>query len=464
MSSWGRSFARRAVVPSLIAGALVLPAALLAQDGSAEALLKASGKGDLGAVQALLQQGVSPNAANDKGYTGLMEAARTGKLEVVDALIKAGAEVNARSKDGSTAALRAVFGAQADTLERLVKAGADVKLANAKGETPFQYAVGNATANVRPEIIAALRKGGVDVRSETVRGEPALVYAISSLQEKTVAALLNAGADPNVKNAKGRPAVVLVAERAEMADHAKMMAALIAAGVDVNARDERGRSALEVAVDVAPVDYKNEGNRKNAATVVYMLASRGADGASVSAARELAIKKTYVTFDTTISQGVSAAARKGTAPQAGASSAAPGRTAAASVPLGKPSALDTPRFKTMLPAGWEVAADDLERMGMMTVQRKGSGGAEGVYFKFEGPNWQGTPEKEIASFAQKEKGTPPEKVVVNGIEFFRTSYEAFGTRQTMLIAKQGTTKVTLTVLGDAAGPAVRTILDALVLK
>jgi ankyrin repeat protein len=463
MITRGRPLARHAFLACLLAGAVALPAALAAQDKSAEALIKAAAKGELAAVQSLLQQGVGPDSANAKGHTALMEAARTGKREVVDALIAAGADVNARGKDGSTAALRAVFAAQAGTLAQLVAAGADVKAANAKGETPFQLAVGNATANVRPELVAVLAKGGVDVKSETVKGEPALIYAIGSLQEKTVAALLKAGADPDVKNAKGRPAVVLVAESAEMADHVKMMGALIAAGADVNARDERGRSALEVAVDVSSLDYKKEASRRNAATVAYMLASRGADGDSVRSARDFAVQKTYVLFDTMIYEGVKEAAKKGRSARSSAAPAASGRRAAPA-PAGKPKPLDTGRFTTLLPAGWEVAADDLERMGMLTLQRKGSGGKEGVYFKFEGPNWAGTPETEIAGFAKRQKGTPAEKRVANGIEFFQTTYEAYGSRQTMLVTKQGTTKVTLTVLGDAASPAVRTILDALVLK
>lgn len=454
---------RLTLLAVFLAGALAPPASLVAQDKSAEALVKAAAKGDLAAVQALLGQGISANAANAKGYTALMEAARTGKSDVVDALIKAGADVDARSNDGSTAALRAVFAAQAGTLGRLVAAGADTKAANAKGETPFQFAVANATANVRPEIIGLLAKGGVDVKLETIKGEPALLYAIGSLQENTVAALLKAGADPNVRNAKGRPAVVLVAEHAQMAEHVKMMGALIAAGVDVNARDERGRSALEMAVDVPSLDYKKEAARKNAATVAYMLASRGADDASVTAARDFAIRKTYVLFDTMIWEGVKEAGKKGRSARAAA--AAPKRgSAAVPRPAGKPTPLETSRFKTLLPAGWEVAADDLDKMGMMTVQRKGSAGKEAVYFKFEGPNWQGSPEKDVAAFARQQKGSPAQKVVANGIEFYQTRYDAYGTRQALMVTRHGTTKVTLTVLGDADSASVRTILDALALK
>ncbi len=195
-----------------------------------------------------------------------------------------------------------------------------------------------------------------------------------------------------------------------------------------------------------------------------MLASHGADSASVGAARDFVIKKSYVLFDTMISDGVREASKQRSATRTSTAPAAPGKAAASSAPAGKPKALDTGRFATHLPSDWEVAADDLERMGMLTVQRKGSGGAEAVYFKFEGPNWSGTPRQAIADFAKGQKGTPPEKAEANQIEFFLTAYEAFGTRQPMPITKKGTTKVTLTVLGDPTSPAVKTSLGGLVLK
>ncbi|HSM14253.1 MAG TPA: hypothetical protein VLA66_09305, partial [Thermoanaerobaculia bacterium] len=68
----------------------------------------------------------------------------------------------------------------------------------------------------------------------------------------------------------------------------------------------------------------------------------------------------------------------GATPQPAAESAAPAEAAA---PAAEP--LDTAKFATVLPEGWEIAADDLESMGMMTITRKNSGD-KGVYLKFEG--------------------------------------------------------------------------------
>lgn len=129
--------------------------------------------------------------------------------------------------------------------------------------------------------------------------------------------------------------------------------------------------------------------------------------------------------------------------------------------------LDTARFSTVLPEGWEVMADDLDAMGMMTLARKGTSGAEGVYFKFEGNgNWTDTAENAVASFATSQEGSEPAVLTANGIDWVFTSYRAYGTDQTMMVTGHEGTKVTVTVMGPAydASPAVQAILNSLVLK
>jgi hypothetical protein len=54
--------------------------------------MTAAGNGHLGAVQALLENGVNCNAADDYDDTVLVKAAGSGNVQVVQALLAAGAD------------------------------------------------------------------------------------------------------------------------------------------------------------------------------------------------------------------------------------------------------------------------------------------------------------------------------------------------------------------------------------
>lgn len=104
---------------------------------------------------------------------------------------------------------------------------------------------------------------------------------------------------------------------------------------------------------------------------------------------------------------------------------------------------------------------------MVTLTKKGSGGKVGIYFKAEGAgNWAGTPQEAIASFAEQKGGSAPETTVLNDIEWVSTTYEAFGTEQTMMVTKKDGSKITVTLLGGdySENPAAKMFLDSLVLK
>jgi serine/threonine-protein phosphatase 6 regulatory ankyrin repeat subunit B len=90
------------------------------------ALIRASKKGHLEVVQALLGHNADPNAMKSDGFTALWLAAKGGHLEVVQALIGHDADPNqAQTSDGSTALMissenghlevvQALFGHKAD--------------------------------------------------------------------------------------------------------------------------------------------------------------------------------------------------------------------------------------------------------------------------------------------------------------------------------------------------------------
>lgn len=127
--------------------------------------------------------------------------------------------------------------------------------------------------------------------------------------------------------------------------------------------------------------------------------------------------------------------------------------------------IDKATFSTVLPEGWEILADDFDRMGLMTLAEKGTGGSQGVYLKFE-KGFNGDPMKNIEKFAAKYEGSAPETTVRAGIPWARTSYTYNGITQSLNITAHGGQKVTFTVMGDAydASPGVKAIFDGLKFK
>lgn len=126
--------------------------------------------------------------------------------------------------------------------------------------------------------------------------------------------------------------------------------------------------------------------------------------------------------------------------------------------------VETQYFKTVLPEGWEIMANDMESMGLMTLAQKGTGGSQGVYLKFEGGGkFSGDPMKAIEKFSASYDGTPAESVSRNGIDWARTSYTYNGIDQSLNITANAGYKVTFTVMGRdyEADPGVKAVFDSL---
>lgn len=69
----------------------------------ANALFNAIGKGRLGSVRALLQQGVNPNVKTKAGQTPLMYATAKGYGDIIQLLVSRGADVKSTDSEGLTA-------------------------------------------------------------------------------------------------------------------------------------------------------------------------------------------------------------------------------------------------------------------------------------------------------------------------------------------------------------------------
>lgn len=88
-------------------------------------LMRASARGDLGEVKALLTKGAEPNhQSSEQGVTALMCAAYFGHLDVVKVLVAKGAKVDLKDRNGGGAIDWAVAGDKTDVDQWLQSKGA----------------------------------------------------------------------------------------------------------------------------------------------------------------------------------------------------------------------------------------------------------------------------------------------------------------------------------------------------
>jgi len=171
---------------------------------------------DLKAVQSLLQQGASPNAANSDGntLTALMAAAQNGCSDIVKLLLDAGAKVNARALsvsgvqanvlDGITALSSAASSENAAVVRMLLEHGADFHAQTSNGATVMLYASTD-------EIVQIFLDRGLDINAHDKHGYTLLIRSAEweGVHRPSVAFLLEHGADPNAKTDDGTTALKL---------------------------------------------------------------------------------------------------------------------------------------------------------------------------------------------------------------------------------------------------------------
>jgi hypothetical protein len=106
-------------------------------------LMQASGKGDLGEVEALLNTRADPNARDSSGWTALMYATQAQRSDVIRKLLDTGADPRISSYQGETAVMAAAtaFYQPEEKLRLLLTAGAGVNEQNREGQTALMYAV-----------------------------------------------------------------------------------------------------------------------------------------------------------------------------------------------------------------------------------------------------------------------------------------------------------------------------------
>ena len=153
---------------------------------------------DASALQAALDQGISPNATQADGTTALMYAVLYSDLNCTRILLEKGADVNRRNEAGATSLMWSVH--DPAKVRLLLDRGAQVNVASKEKRTAL--------------LIAARQDGAAEV----------------------VSMLLAAGADPNAVDSMGGTALMLAADAGDV----EVMGMLVKRGAKIDQRASAG--------------------------------------------------------------------------------------------------------------------------------------------------------------------------------------------------------------------------------
>ncbi|MFN8180081.1 MAG: ankyrin repeat domain-containing protein [bacterium] len=170
---------------------------------------------DEAVMEALLDEGAMPDAADRQGETPLHAAVERGRLDATRILLSRGARVDVADEYGTTPLHRA-DGAR--VAELLLDASAPLDPPDREGRTPLHQAI----AAARDDVVDLLLERGASLAVADHDGLTALHLAAAAGRALIVEKLLDEGADANVRDAEGRTPLFW----ATAAGHTHVMATL----------------------------------------------------------------------------------------------------------------------------------------------------------------------------------------------------------------------------------------------
>lgn len=222
---------------------LGITAVLAQQPGGTESLdeqlTDAAYKGDVDAVQSLLQRGASVNAVRATGMTALMEAAYRGDTRVAKLLMDKDANIEAKDHDGHTALAWGVQFGTADVVKLLLDRGASIET---KGYLWNDTILIVAATFNKTEIVKLLLDRGANIEAKNDQGQTALMVAGKA---EVIKLLLDRGANIEATDHLGMTALILAAYWGK-AEAAKQ---LLDRGANIDAKELFGKTAHDVAVE-----------------------------------------------------------------------------------------------------------------------------------------------------------------------------------------------------------------------
>jgi len=200
--------------------------------------------GELELLKAQIEQGVSVDFQDDRGFTPLNWAARNNHAAVVSYLIEQGKSIETPSFGG----LRPLHHACNKNLERVVKilltAKADPNATDEGGDSPMHFAAARGVLN----IVVALLEAGAIANTTNSQGicpiHKACIFGQLGIVRKFVT---DCGIDPNTPDNNGDTPLHFAAR----CGFPLIVKCLLDAKADASIKNGAGHSAAEVALNSA---------------------------------------------------------------------------------------------------------------------------------------------------------------------------------------------------------------------
>ncbi|XP_056006019.1 E3 ubiquitin-protein ligase MIB2-like isoform X2 [Ostrea edulis] len=225
----------------LMAHLVLLEALGARQTIGPQEMFNACAKGNVSAVNQMIQKKKDLVNSWYKNLTPLMVAGHTGHEDIVRLLLQNGANINAANDDGMTPLLVAIAGKEEGTAILLIKNKADVNVSNKNDRTAVHLAVDTGLF----PVLKAVLEAGASPNKQDVEGDTPLHDAIAKRSDRAVAILLS-HPQINLKIVNKRGQIPLM--WAAFKDHDFAVERLVAKDPSlVNAKKNDGYTALHIA-------------------------------------------------------------------------------------------------------------------------------------------------------------------------------------------------------------------------
>ena len=179
---FGMSHSGARFISLLVTAILISVCVPIYADSNNTLLIQAAKRGDVTAIQNLLDEGAGIDTRSSKGYSPLHIATIEGHLAVVGVLIAEGANVNNISSIGTTPLMSAAYRSYTGILQALLAAGADTKPKSNNGNTASDLARKRGCTHCRELIKIGDLAYAVNIDMPKTRGLTVQKFRIAAMQ------------------------------------------------------------------------------------------------------------------------------------------------------------------------------------------------------------------------------------------------------------------------------------------